>query len=882
MATADLLEPGNIDLAKRPVVKNPDGSISTVRSIGVNVDGQEVLIPTVSPDGRILSDKDAIQLYKLSGQHLGKFKTAAASTAYAQQLHQQQERVYAGDASTGSGKPFDVEGARAAGYTDAEIAGYLAKSRKFDLAGAQKAGYSDGEVINHLLAPAAPKSGADLIPGAGPAPVAAEEPGLGERAVGLGEAGLSTLTGLFGGLPFGVVNHLAVLGREIAQKKPGEFLSDEATARINNAFKEGQAALTYVPRTQAGKEAVGVVGDVAQNLAALGPAGEAAAGLGAAVSQGVRTAAAPVRATAAARAAARAEQVATATPAAVAAPGAALAPAAGQTFQTAEQLAKTTRTAADGGLGSKKATTTLASEAAPNPKTVAAAQRLGIEEHLQPDHVTTNQVYRELAQAVKSMPGSVTRQAEMQGLEQVAKRADDLVSEVGGTRDLSQLDTTVKGRMQAVHQDLEARGDALYQQIRDTLPARTEAPAPSVLAFIEQRAQDLGGAKNLTPLEKTIRARLTPKAGEASAAEAGAATPSQLRAEVDAASQRAAMVGQGPRPAQPRGTVQPTYALLDDVRKDVGAAARMTGPFKDADTGLAKKLYGLISDDQAAVVKRAGLGETYDAARQTVALRKGLEDDLASLFGKQLDGSLVGDLSSAVSALPKGDTSKLAKLLAAVPPELRQAVTASGLNTALGRAGARGGLNFNSYANWYEGLLRNKQAHSLLMSNLPLAARKQLSDLYRVADGIRQATRERITTGRIEAVRQQLEGADTLLANIYGLAKRAAVGLPAEAATTAIGLPGAGISAGIASALTKGKPKPMMAADALISSPEFVLATKAAGTPKQAPAVRRLTTSRAFVRFADALGSPPELANAERWVLGAMQAGQQEQQQRRD
>ena len=33
---------------------------------------------------------------------------------------------------------FDIEGARKEGYSDADIAGYLAKQRKFDLAGARK------------------------------------------------------------------------------------------------------------------------------------------------------------------------------------------------------------------------------------------------------------------------------------------------------------------------------------------------------------------------------------------------------------------------------------------------------------------------------------------------------------------------------------------------------------------------------------------------------------------------------------------------------------------------------------------------------------------------------------------------------------------------
>lgn len=45
---------------------------------------------------------------------------------------------------------FNVEGARAAGYTDAEIADFLAGEDAFDTAAAREAGYTDAEIINHL------------------------------------------------------------------------------------------------------------------------------------------------------------------------------------------------------------------------------------------------------------------------------------------------------------------------------------------------------------------------------------------------------------------------------------------------------------------------------------------------------------------------------------------------------------------------------------------------------------------------------------------------------------------------------------------------------------------------------------------------------------
>ena len=89
---------GNIDLYNRPQYRNADGSISTVDSTSFNIQGKEVLLPSVwMKDGKAYRSSDGdeiLQHFYDTEEFLGVFDTVDAANSYAEKLHDAQDYYY--------------------------------------------------------------------------------------------------------------------------------------------------------------------------------------------------------------------------------------------------------------------------------------------------------------------------------------------------------------------------------------------------------------------------------------------------------------------------------------------------------------------------------------------------------------------------------------------------------------------------------------------------------------------------------------------------------------------------------------------------------------------------------------------------------------------
>jgi hypothetical protein len=418
----------------------------------------------------------------------------------------------------------------------------------------------------------------------------------------------------------------------------------------------------------------------------------------------------------------------------------------------------------------------VAMQVLPDEQIREAAESLNLD--LNPSHYSTNQKLIEVEQAIKSTPGSHLAAKEVDAIEGLGNRADELIKEIGGATDKSLLDAKLKGSIDDAISSLELKSNNAYSIVDKAIPKSTKVDPGASKAFIASKLDELGDESLLNSSEK-----------------------------------RLAKLLENPN--------NPTYAAIDRLRKDVGnALGKKSDVFKSDDAGQLSQMYKVLSEDQQGVADIMGVGEDYAAARKLVSTRKNLEGEAVKLFGREVSGSIIPKLKSAAAGLTKGDVSTFNKLMTALPESRRSEVAATLLNDIFTTGSRKGGRLGGGFAGAFDGLNRNIAAKNALFKHLPPESRKRFDKIGTVATGIFKAKAFE-NPSRTAIARNIVDAMDdgSIFSRIYKVGKTA---VAAEAITTIAGFPGTGATTAIlVDALSRKPTSAMKKADAMLTSRAF-------------------------------------------------------------
>lgn len=237
---------------------------------------------------------------------------------------------------------------------------------------------------------------------------------------------------------------------------------------------------------------------------------------------------------------------------------------------------------------------------------------------------------------------------------QIIDAAESNVNEIrrtklfeGADQDISSVSARVKETELQGIKAAEQAADEAFATVRQAIPEETTVSAKNILNTIEESASKRrGGMADLSGIERNIYKTLKETTDETGK------------------------------------TSLPTWANLDDMRKAVGAELNGTGPFRDADTGKLKQLYGALAKDteEAALSVGQKAHDDLKAANKLIIDRKAAESSAQAVFGQKVDQGIQPRLADAMKALSNGNADKMQKLLDATPKEFHKDIIASGMN----------------------------------------------------------------------------------------------------------------------------------------------------------------------------------------------------------
>lgn len=366
-----------------------------------------------------------------------------------------------------------------------------------------------------------------------------------------------------------------------------------------------------------------------------------------------------------------------------------------------------------------------------DPEVVRAADELGVTDDLTPGLFMRDKSTRDVIGNLRSETGSLLGEKQSRQYQALTSRADKVLEDLGGPVEDLTFDQAFKAETSRLIDDIGTAETAAYKNSLRTIPDHTPVNPEKTVDYLNQKASNRGGAANLDPIERNVLERLNPTSDS-------------------------------------RGA--PTFALLDDVRKDVGAAInKRQGPYKDANVARLNAMYSRLTEDQGDVAAQFGVKDAWDAAKDLTRQRVALQAKQQAVLGKELENSASSKIYQAVKALgTKGaDPKGFQSLMRSTPAAMRPQVATNALAMAFRMSGTTGErLNIPGFAKWYTEA-RNSGKLGMLMQHLPADQRAVVDNLAKVANAARKEGEGFAATGKINNFSRRFNNSNDFLNKVF-------------------------------------------------------------------------------------------------------------------
>lgn len=368
-----------------------------------------------------------------------------------------------------------------------------------------------------------------------------------------------------------------------------------------------------------------------------------------------------------------------------------------------------------------------------DPKVLNAIDMLEIDADAPAAFYSRSPQYQAIEMGLASVDASDLNLQQRAFLAEVAQKADSIISEYGGTKEKTALSKEIKNNMLKTADDTYQAESELYKTIRQALPEDTMVRADNTLAYLNQRAKELGGVDKLSPAMRSLYNELSPK--QKKVGEAFDYATGRKIAEYE--------------------DINPTFGLVNDRREQIGQQLGRKGdtPFKESKIGDLKGLYAAMKQDQSAIIQNTNdpqLLELQKAADIYTKQRKTIEADLKDLIGKDLDNEIMIVVDAAVKGLPNRGSEQLLSTINKLPEEYRQKAVLSAMNQAFaGTAASKQMLGEAQFARYWGAINRDPELKKALFDNLPPESIEAIENLGTLTTAIYKANQHSINTGKI-------------------------------------------------------------------------------------------------------------------------------------